>query len=266
MAEAPQPSSLNSTLHVTGAHAVVEWTGPDAQPRYLYQSMHDVSRQVTFVIQYDASLGTAFFKIRAPVGLKAAGYGRTLLYLHIPPSRITFLTDNTSEAAPDVVKTKLGSNPRRFQFSLVQPADLIVPPVTLAPQNRSHGEIMDSLKLLAQETRFSVYFTHAALPEPLLQSLCARIRSLNPSNAAADLRGLYGGAGGKVLAGAEMCSPAPPNAAPPSYDELGPSPPGPHSTTGKTVLVLRSMNTQTADMFPRLGSKTQRSIQETATR
>lgn len=37
----------SSTFEINGAQAVTEWTGPDSQPRYLYQNIPEPSRKVT---------------------------------------------------------------------------------------------------------------------------------------------------------------------------------------------------------------------------
>ncbi|KAI0468979.1 hypothetical protein F4859DRAFT_489588 [Xylaria cf. heliscus] len=103
---------------------------------------------------------------------------------------------------------------------------MVGPIVSLAPQNRSHGIMMDCLKLLAQETRLSVYLAHSSLSGAFLRSLCNAVASkaLKPIDSAAALRSLYGGLGGKVLEGAALRIPVPPTS-PPAYDELGPMPP-----------------------------------------
>lgn len=230
--------------NMSGIPAVVEWTGIDAQPRFLFAHTKDPSRRVTFEVQYNAASRAALFKIRVPIGLKAAGYAKTPLSIYIHSNILTSLECDVPEAAPDVVRSSLGG-PRRFQFSLAQPADLIVPLVSLAPQNKGHGDMLDSLKLLAQETRFSVYIPQKHLTDaserfvrPLSEAIATQ--TIGFLQSAADLRGLYGGAGGKVLAGAELCGPVL-NTAPPSYDELAPAPPGPEAASGKSgVFVCRS--------------------------
>lgn len=71
-----------------------------------------------------------------------------------------------------------------------------------------------------------MYFTRAELSKAPVRPLCDAIatQSLKSIDAAADLRGLYGGAGGTVLEGAELYRFAS-HMSPPSYDELAPSPP-----------------------------------------
>ncbi|KAF2968428.1 hypothetical protein GQX73_g5167 [Xylaria multiplex] len=216
---APEDFDLNSI------HAVVEWLGADGQKRYLYQPDQDPSRQITLDIHFSAGSGAALLKLKAPLGIKARKQ-KTPLFLYIPGDRISSLVQDVPDAAPEVVRAKLGAVPSRLQLSLSRPADMVGPLVSLAPQNRSHGIMMDCLKLLAQETRLSIYLAHSSLSGALLRSLCNAVASkaLKPIDSAAALRSLYGGLGGKVLEGAALRIPAPPTS-PPSYDELGPMPP-----------------------------------------
>lgn len=224
-------SPTSSSFDIDRTPAVVEWIGLDSQTRYLYHGDTDPSRQVTFETRFDAASLSAFFKIRVPVGLKASGHdsAKTPLFLHVHPDRITSLGYEVPSVVPDPVSRTLGPSPSCFRFSLARPADVVVPSASpLVPQNKSHGDKLDSLKLLAQETSFSVYWAHAtALPDAQVRPLCDAVaaRTLKSISAAADLQGLYGGAGGKVLEGSELCIPAP-KTGPPSYSEVAPPPPG----------------------------------------
>jgi hypothetical protein len=71
---------------------------------------------------------------------------------------------------------------------------MAVPCASLALRNKGYGNKLESLKLLAQETCFSVFWTDPALSEVQLRPLCDAVtaRTLKPINAAADLQGLYG--------------------------------------------------------------------------
>lgn len=238
MAETSPSAASSPSFDIYGAQAVVEWAGLDAQPRCLYHGSSDPSLQVTFELRFDATSGAASFEVRAPVGLKAAGHQKTPLYLYIPPHRITSLSSRVPDAIPDAVIMKLGPRPSRLQFNLTQPADMVAPLVSLSPQNKGHGDMLDSLKLVAQETRFSVYFAQADMSEAHFRPLCDAVaaRTLKSMNAAADLRGLYEGAGGKVLKGAELYILAS-KIAPPSYSDLVPSPPEAHVKLGMIFVV-----------------------------
>ncbi|KAI1746555.1 hypothetical protein F4782DRAFT_544180 [Xylaria castorea] len=229
----PSPTSAPKDFELNSIHAVVEWLGADGQKRYLYQPDRDPSRQITLDIQFSAASGAALLKLKAPLGIKALANNKTPLFLYIPGDRISSLVQDVPDAAPEVVTAKLGAVPSRLQLSLSRPADMVGPLVSLAPRNRSHGNMMDCLKLLAQETRLSVYLAHPSLSEAFLRPLCNAVASgtLKPIDSAAALRSLYRGLGGKVLGGDELRIPVP-FASPPSYDELGPMPPQAPLKTG----------------------------------
>ncbi|KAI0855351.1 hypothetical protein F4860DRAFT_507558 [Xylaria cubensis] len=216
---APEDFDLNSV------HAVVEWLDADGQKRYLCQPDQDPSRQITLDIHFSAGPGAALLKLKAPLEIKARKQ-KTPLFLYIPGDRISSLVQDVPDAAPEVVRAKLGAVPSRLQLSLSRPADMVGPLVSLAPRNRSHGIMIDCLKLLAQETRLSVYLAHSSLSGAFLRSLCNAVASkaLKPIDSAAALRSLYGGLGGKVLEGAALRIPVPPTS-PPSHDELESMPP-----------------------------------------
>lgn len=101
MAETP-PSSTSPSFDIDRTPAVVEWVGVDSEPRYLYHGDTDPSRQVTLEIRFDAASGAAFFKIRVPVGLKAAGpnSAKTPLFLYIHPDRVTSLGYDVPSVVP----------------------------------------------------------------------------------------------------------------------------------------------------------------------
>lgn len=126
-----------------------------------------------------------------------------------------------------------------FSFNLTRPADIVAPLISLAPRNKGHGNKLESLRLLAQETGFSVYWAHAALPKAQLRPLCDAVttRTLKSIKGAPDLQRLYGGAGGKVLEISEL-SDTVPKSAPPPYGELVPSPPGAHNNPGNMNATL----------------------------
>lgn len=230
----PSPTSAPKDFELNSIHAVVEWLGADGQKRYLYQPDQDHSRQITLDIHFSAASGTALFRLKAPLGVKGFANKKTPLFLYIPGDRISSLVQDVPDAAPEVVRGKLGAVPSRLQLSLSRPADMVGPLVSLAPQNRSHGNMMDCLKLLAQETSLSVYLAHPSLSEAFLRPLCNAVasRTLKPIDSAAALRSLYRGLGGKVLEGAALHIPVP-STSPPSYDELGPMPPLAPLKTGK---------------------------------
>ncbi|KUI64449.1 hypothetical protein VM1G_11248 [Cytospora mali] len=156
-------------------------------------------RQVKLNMSFDPASKAGFFRLRAPLDLAGE---MTMLYLYIHPDQITSLVYTGFEGTPGTVPC--------LRFALNKPADLIVPMgVSLSLKRpKVDGIILNSLKLLAQETTLCVYMAHGELSKTLLESLCAAVadQSLKPSNMTVHLSGLYKGRGAKVLQGAAQSS------------------------------------------------------------
>lgn len=252
-----QTSSAPSVIELTAAPAVVVWPGPNGQVHQLCQNERD---QVTFDIHFNAASETAFFKLRVPVKLKDFPHEKTPLFLYIHPDRVTSLVYDGPDKMPDDIRQKLGTDAIIcLRFSLNKPADMVVPRASsLTPRRqRGHGDKLDCLRLLAQETSLSVYLTlQDSLSEVLFRSLCAAVTdgTLQALDGAADMSGLYSGTGGEVLQVGNPCPP--PMESPPSYDELGASPPSASLKDGKIKgsLPIPYMSPHTADIFSKLAS------------
>lgn len=205
MAESLASSAANN-IKIDSAQAVVEWTVTGGQKRYLYQRDQGPLPQTTFDITFDAAAAAAIFKLKVPVGLKSMLKNRTPLFLHIHGGRISSLLHDVVDTAPETVAQKLGAAPNRLKFSLIQPPDVVAPPLSLAPQDKTQGGMIDDLKLLGQETRFDVYFTHPSASGALLKRLCEAVAGgrLGSLDSSAVLRGLYKGEGGRALRGAAL--------------------------------------------------------------
>lgn len=266
-------TAVPETLVIDGARAVVEWVGADGQTQYLFQRDNDASRQVTLDVYFDASTNTALLKLKAMFGLKApSGFktpskNRTPLFLYIHGDTIASLTHDVPGACSETVTTMLGSASHRLQLSVARPAQLIAPQFPVVPQNKAHGEMFDSFKLLAQETRLAIYFAHPSLSQAALDPLCknASAGNLKPLQEATNLQGLYKGQGGRVLDGIDLCLPSK-GASLPSYDEISP---------GKSATPLQSGKIRSFWNKPRLSrvakstcypSRSTWAFRETATR
>lgn len=227
------------TIAITGAQAVVEWSKPHSQASYLCSS--DVESpdigQTTFDCHFCPEASSASFRLRASVQLKGLGRKATPLFVLISPERIQTLVCNVSRQAcvPDAVRKVLGDGDiLSMRFGLSRPADLVVPPHSpFVPKKKIFWDIFDSLKMLAQQTSFVIYFRlENGPPQECLEALCnaASSGSLSTNPAHVDISRLYDGQGGKVLAGAELALPdnvTAPLDFPPSYDDVGPPPPAP---------------------------------------
>ncbi|KAG8162399.1 hypothetical protein KVR01_008164 [Diaporthe batatas] len=147
----------------------------------------------------------AFLELRASVQLKHAPGrrrdGRTSVYLHIYPERITQLTLDASPA-----DKMLGHDTVALAFTLSRPPVLVVPPTgEFEPRNKASGDIITALFDLARQTAWTVY---AAVPPRSLSA--ARLRKLCEAvseplaGSIAALAGaatLYQGQGGKIVEG-----------------------------------------------------------------
>lgn len=257
----PTPS-IPSEIDLSAAPAVIAWAGTDGHAHQLH---HNERGQVTFDVHFNATSKTAFFKLRVFLKLKDFPHEKTPLFLYIHPDCVASLV--YEDAAPDDIRLKLGTDAIIcLRFDLNRPANMIVPRASpLVPRKqKGHGDILDTLKLLAQQTSLSVYLAHCdTLPEALIRSLAAAVAdgSLHAPDRAANTSGLYSGIGGEVFQSGDSCLP-------PSYDRLGASPPPPpFSKEGKITAACLSLNAAPLlTLSCRNMGGTSRFFQETATR
>lgn len=221
----PATSSASSNIDIS-TPAVIAW-GPS-----------DFLSDVTFDARRLESTNEAFFKLRSTVTLKASAPTKTPFFVFIQPERIKLLqsdSSGTDEAEQslhaETARKKLGTDSVCLRFVLTKPADLVGPKIAdLTPKNQASGTVLDSLRSLARQDSFAVYFARNVLSQSRLYTLCeaasdAGLRSIGRQ---ADLASLYRGKGGQVISEPE----APDDDAstvswnsPPSYNELGPGPP-----------------------------------------
>lgn len=187
---------------------------------------------VTFDARHIPSAREAFFKLRASVQLKANTPTKTHLFFFVHPEYIHSIELDRVGPPPETVRRKLGRDTACLRFTLKKSADLIGPKnFDLTPKNKTSGEMLDSLRCLARQETFSVHFSHKLLSQARLLSLCAAGSGASCKSIArqADLTSLYRGTGGRIVSHLSppediVEAPAVPSS-PPSYDELGPSPP-----------------------------------------
>lgn len=198
----------------------------------------NILSDVTFDLRHVSSTNDAFFKLRTIVLFKADAPSKTPLFLFIHPERIRSLHLDESETEGTASREEackiLGSDTTCLRFTLATSPDLIGPKVTnLTPKNKASGDVLDLIRSLAHQNDLAVYFPRSVLSKVLLVSLCKAASSgvLKSIARQADLASLYRGKGGEVMIGSETPTIAashdvvPPHGSPPSYDELGPSPP-----------------------------------------
>lgn len=192
-----------------------------------------VPTDVTFEARRIGSTNSAFFKLRCNVLFKASAPTKMPLYMFIHPERISSLQIADSEAdqasGKEEARKKLGSDTVCLRFTLTSPGDLVGPKIPdLTPKNKVTGDVLDALRSLACQDTFTVHLRRNVLSQARLVSLCEVVcsRVLKSISRQADLASLYRGRGGQGLSelqhAVELASRP---SSPPSYDELGPSPP-----------------------------------------
>lgn len=205
--------------------------------------------EATFDVRRIGSMNDAFFKLRTTVLFKASAPRKTPVFLFIHPERIRAMVLGEPEANQEIQHEEacktLSTDTVCLRFVLSEPVDLVAPGELsdLTPKNKASGETLDSLRSLARQEDFAVYFPRNALSQARLISLCEAASSGNLKSIArnADLASLYRGKGGRVVAvhsdGPDDVAAGPSN--PPAYNELEPSPPFAPldaSSSGKTPL------------------------------
>lgn len=248
-------SAHDDDIDVSRAPIVVSWTGDDDQAHSLSHSplTHD---HVAFDIHFNSESHTAFFKITANLAFKGKR-SRSNIFLFIHPERVRSLDfveqDDRSVSASKILNTSTYS----LHFVLAEPLALVVPKDDYVPKGETARHTLEALQALSRVTRFRVDLPSNTLAKPRLLALCERIssdESLKTMPGVANLAKLYGGkgaqvigsgqpgttespTGGEAFGSAERVStarplekdPAPSRTTaaeyPPSYDDLGHSPP-----------------------------------------
>lgn len=202
--------------------AVVEWIGEDGQAQHL-SNPDPARRNITCDIRLDSSSHAAFFRLRIPIVSKRQKKA-TCAFVFIPPERIIDLTYDESNLS-DTATKKLGNSTTCLRFGLDDPATLVVPRGPLALKQSSE-DVLETLRSLTRQTSFAIYTPSTALSRAALRYLCtaASNKGLKSIPGLDDMTSLYGGQGGKTAG--TLTTPA---GSPPSYDELGPSPPPPQT-------------------------------------
>ncbi|ROV92307.1 hypothetical protein VSDG_07283 [Cytospora chrysosperma] len=248
----PPPDVLN----LRGTPAVIEWHDAASQSSstsYLAQSSDPSPLQ--FSLFFDPSSNTAFFKLRAAVVLEGAtpqDQVKTHMYIFVYPEQVLSLVQEEVEKLPEAAispAARLSScKIMCLRFVLFKPVSVVAPvEVPVRPKTTADARLLDALQQLMQQNALAIYLALDALPNSKrLQSLCraSSNSSLKSQPKHADLSGLYGGRGGRVVecltgsarSGAEgkekermqVRHAAPddkdPLEIPPSYDEVALSP------------------------------------------
>lgn len=180
---------------------------------------------------------TASLRLRAPIVLKGPGRRVTPLFFYIPPERIDALAlvgQGDTRASDDVQKALLpggraSSGTVSLRVRLTRPGDLVAPPVNpVLPKKKTHWDLFDALRSLAQALDFIVYWGLDKSPKSeesvrdaaRALSACQFTASLLPH---ADISRLYEGKGGRLLTGSDLTNKPVPGPVEPAE----PGPPAP---------------------------------------
>lgn len=232
---------------MVGAPAAVEWPDPTGgRPRAL-------PSRVTLDLHLRPGTRTASLRLRAPIVLKGPGRRVTPLFFYIPPERIdalAFVGPADTRASDDVQKALLPGGSRAvssgtvvsLRVRLMRPGDLVAPPVSpVLPMKKTHWDLFDALRSLAQAFDFVVYWGLDKSPksEESVRDV-ARALSAGQFTASllphADISRLYEGKGGRLLTGPDLTN----KPAPGPVEPAEPGPPAPPIEEGKTDPILWS--------------------------
>lgn len=220
--------------------AFAEWHCPDQNAlTYLGHRHPKPSCQAALELRLDAAARSASIKLRVPVALKACAK-KTNIFVYILAERIGTL-DSPDAANPipepvrqGLVQANVCARVSRLHLTLSAPPVVIVPAGTsLAPATTASGAMLALVRSLAQATDVMLYFPSKHFSQQRLATLCsladgAEGGGLQPMAEQLDLASLHGGSGAEMVEGVDLEVPGPTEAeSPPSYDELGMSPPPP---------------------------------------
>lgn len=224
----------------------------------LFEIVCPSSKSISSNAENENSPLDVFLQVRIPVKLKYP-VGRTHIHVSIRPSRIASLSFAADVEAEEDVSDKLPGRLARLAFTLREPPQVIIPastPVSLLPAStRASGEILDAMQSLGRATSLSIVMPASQAPRRRLEPLCEALadggRGLNPLPRYDDLRSLFGGTGGQILEFSSPPAPNPleeetqseeeeeeeagPSGCPPVYAEIGPGPPMPPISAGKSL-------------------------------
>lgn len=257
----PESSQHDDNIDISKAPAVVSWTDSENELQFL---SHDASKHdhVTFDLHFDAGCNTALLKVTASVAYKGKR-NKSNVFLLLHPERIVKLVVVDDDAT---APAKLGASVYTLHFTLSTLPSLIVPKGDWVPKNDVAKSTLESMQAVARRTNFCIAIPSRTLDRVRLVALCekASVKDClkSPSNAT-DIARLYGGKGGMTVeygqdeaghANAEGGLPCaslvaqaadgehgntkcvndqqPAHDSPPSYDELGDSPPA-HPSNAK---------------------------------
>lgn len=270
-----EPASSSRTADTASIYATpvaLSWIGDDdGQTRYLGLDPASGRDSISFELHHNASLCTAFFKLRVNMAVRSRR-DKINIFMFIPPEHIRSLalldnddddddhdhdhdgdneggsSDKAGSGPLHVVADALGRALYQLRFQLDVCPALVMPKDDVEPKQTAM-HLMMNLQALAGQASFSVYLPATAMPRAQLLRLCEAVSTPVPSSrprsiqALADLSSLYGGKGGRAVEQAKPPPPASTSAAP--GDDQGPPlplppPPPPYHEDRKAERVFGS--------------------------
>ncbi|KAF3024194.1 hypothetical protein E8E14_010038 [Neopestalotiopsis sp. 37M] len=204
--------------------AIVKWTT---------NGTSRVQLGLTFDLQYHATYNSAFFRLRGLVVKKELStIDQVPIFVFLAPEIIQALSqvcEHANDLGPDTVclrfQLKAGNAP-----SLVVPKDM--DPSSVTWKNKQSSDAWESLRSLAHASSFDVLcrLPRRAMSEARMTSVCDALSNSHVTSTPgyADLAGLYGGKGGKVVQlEAQVAEINISDDSPPAYGDIEPGPPMP---------------------------------------
>ncbi|EKG19833.1 hypothetical protein MPH_02904 [Macrophomina phaseolina MS6] len=181
-----------------------------------------------------ASRGEAYFKLRVPIGLRGRGK-KTNFYFFLRLEHCTSLqlNDKPDAVSPSIKSSFVQSGECSEPDSIValrwmftQPGVFIGPQSSIHPKPGKEEKTLALMKSLARANAFTLYLPVRELERSLVQSASTLVveSGLKSTRDEYLFERLYSGKGGFPI---DLGSDQLRHDSPPSYDELGPSPPPP---------------------------------------
>ncbi|KAF3761187.1 hypothetical protein M406DRAFT_358507 [Cryphonectria parasitica EP155] len=233
-------------VHILNAPAAIKWQNDQDQDQDQAQSQclgHEDGARVSVDFHLDSLSNTAFFSFHTRVVLKALPFSKTNVYLWLPPERVLSIILNEQEE--DVIIESKKRAATSLHFELDKPAALVGPCLSLTPRNKKHGDTLDSMRLLANSKRFTVFLQSRSASMNDLRQLCRAFTPILTSSSSSVttsahqqqrtrptmmikhtyIANLYKGHGGSFITGGFEAASDP--GQPPEYDQIEPGPPLP---------------------------------------
>lgn len=221
-------------FHLSNVTVVAEWKDANREVRFLGQRT-----ALTLDARLDVASHTASFKLRSIASLKSSN-DRVPLYLFIQPDRITALAEDDGPPQQPVKdglihagKCRSTADILRLRFTLAEGALLDVGPADAGsppqPRTSPSARILDALRSLRRATILTLSLPRKNIKPSFLEALCTHANGAQLKPLQGEVASLYSGKGGKPLEwiddDLDNFDPLGRGESPPSYDELGPSPP-----------------------------------------